>query len=138
MVLLLVLFLRMMWEWFPSFWTCALFWVFVGVMEVKYTRRFKQVNWWSKSIALTGAGMNALVTLANDGRMPVLGKFHPMSVWVVGTGRHLLFFCDRFPFWKGNVIFSLGDFFIIGSIFLPLLFWLFRSKKPLNSAISSS
>jgi hypothetical protein len=89
-------------------------------MEFRYTSR---ADWQTRLPVWVGIGMNALVTLANDGRMPVLGKFHPVSVWVVGTGRHLLFLCDRF---HG---FSLGDFLIIGGIVLsPLLLWLFRPE----------
>jgi len=123
-----LLFSRMLWQWFPSLGTCILFWGTVVALEVRYIRTAEKIDWWSKTLGLAGGAMNAMVTLANDGRMPVLSdKFHPASLWVAGTGKHLLFLCDRF---NGRwAIFSLGDFFIIGGIFLPVLFWLLPSPE---------
>ena len=130
MIILVILF-RYLWQYYPSLWACLLFWTSVGIGEYLYLRGRDKVNWWFKIPLLMGGSMNAIVTIANDGRMPFLGHTKPTSLWVVGTGRHLLFLCDRFDtHWA---IFSLGDFFIIGGLFLSLFFWLFRSEKPLKT-----
>jgi hypothetical protein len=140
-MLYFMLFLRVLWQWFPSLLTCVLFWYTVFTIEVRQLSRAEKVNWWSKTPGLIGAAMNAAVTITNDGRMPVLStKFRPVSLWVAGTGKHLLFLCDRFD---GRwAILSLGDFFIIGGILIPIVQWLirrsFKSENPLNSAISDS
>jgi len=118
------LLLRIIWQLSPSFLTCAVFWLAVADAEYRYLRSDPKVNWWARTLLLIGVGMNAVVTLANDGRMPVLGKFKPMSLWVVGTGKHLLFLCDRFD--GGWAIFSIGDFFIIGGLLLGLVLWFRR------------
>jgi hypothetical protein len=133
--LLTTLAFRFLWQWYPSLWTCALFWLVVAAVEFWMIRSGEIKMNWRKNVIWAGAAMNAAVTLANDGRMPVLGKFAPMSLWVVGTGKRLLFLCDRFN--GGWAIFSLGDFFIIaGVVVLPLLLWLvrllFKSKNPLK------
>lgn len=128
MGIILTLLLRFLWQSYPSLWACALFW---ATVLYAYCVEYRG-NSWTKTLILVGAVMNATVTLANGGRMPFLGNSAPVSIWVAGTGKHLLFLCDRF---KG---FSLGDFFIMGGFFLSLLFWLFRSKNPPNSAISTA
>jgi hypothetical protein len=121
--------LRMLWQWYPSLWACALFWAGVFGVEVQYIRRTDKINWWTRIPILAGMSMNAAVTIANGGRMPVLGKFHPVSIWVTGAGKHLLFLCDRFDFHRW-VIFSVGDFFILGALALGILLWLFRRLLP--------
>lgn len=133
-MLILVLMLRLLWQMNPSLLTCAIFWAGVAFMEYWFiTHPTGKINWWSRSALLAGVSMNAIVTLANDGRMPFLGgDQHPSSVWVLGNGKHLLFLCDRFNLHIG--IFSLGDFFILGG--LLLLFVL--PRNPLKSEISSS
>lgn len=132
-MILIMLMLRLLWQMYPSLLMCAIFWAMVGVMEWEFIRTEKNINWWSRGVLLAGASMNAIVTLANDGRMPFLGKdTHPHSVWVLGNGKHLLFLCDRFDLGFG--ILSLGDFFIIGGLLLLLVL----RRKPLKSEISSS
>lgn len=115
---------RILWQYYPSLWACALFWGMVAFSEYQLIqlkrKRKAKINWWTRGIILTGASMNAIVTLANNGRMPVLGQHSFASIWVQGDGKHLLFLCDRF---HG---FSLGDFFILGGISLSILSWLFR------------
>jgi hypothetical protein len=116
---ILVLLLRLLWQLHPSLLTCALFWVFVAEYWYIVPTDCK-INWWSRSLTLAGMFMNAVVTLANNGRMPYLGGGRPRSIWVAGTGKRLLFLCDRFDG------FSIGDFFIIGGIAAAFLFWLYR------------
>jgi len=121
---------RVLWQLYPSFWACALFWLSFLAMELMYACRGGNKDWQAKTPIFAGAAMNAAVTLANDGRMPVLGSNSFMSVWVRGEGKHLLFLCDRF----GG--FSLGDFFIIGgALFLILRYFL---RKPPNPAVSTA
>ena len=115
-----VLLFRLLWQIHPSLWNCAIFWAAIAFSEYQYLRANPKVNWWTKSLLITGASMNAIVTLANNGTMPYLGTGKPYSLWVVGTGKHLLFLCDRF---NG---FSLGDFFILGSFAIGILLWLRR------------
>jgi hypothetical protein len=131
---------RVLWQYYPTFWMCALFWSVVALSEWQLIRMKRErkaaINWWTRTPMLMGVAMNALVTLANDGKMPVLGDHHHLvSVWVVGTGKHLLFLCDRFN--GGFAIFSLGDFFIIGGILLGILFWIYR-KTFGNSSVSTA
>lgn len=134
---MIALLFRILWQYYPSLWACALFWGVVALSEFLQIKRGKRkLNWWSRTPMLMGAAMNAAVTLANDGRMPVLGDFHhSASVWVVGTGKHLLFLCDRFN--GGWIILSLGDFFIFGGIALAILFSIFH-KTPENSSVSTA
>lgn len=131
---------RVLWQYYPSLWACALFWIMVAFSEWQLIRirkeKGKEINWWTRTPMLMGVAMNAIVTLANDGRMPVLGDSHHLvSVWVVGTGKRLLFLCDRFN--GGFAIFSLGDFFIIGGLLLGILLWIYR-KIFGNSAVSTA
>jgi hypothetical protein len=124
---ILALLFRYLWQLYPSLWMCLLFWSAIAAGELQYIRNpSSKINWWSKMPVLVGASMNAIVTLANDGRMPYLGPQKAYSLWVMGTGKHLLFLCDRFDGW------SLGDFFILSGIAIAVLFWLFRPKNPLN------
>lgn len=130
-MLIIVLLLRLLWQMYPSLWTCVPFWAGVAFMEYEFIKTAKRINWWTKTPILIGASMNALVTIANKGYMPFLGspKEHSISLWVVGTGKHLLFLCDRFDISIGYA--SLGDFFIFGGVLvLPVLFWLFRPPTP--------
>ena len=127
---------RVLWQYYPSLWACALFWSVVAFSEWRYIvykqEKNKKINWWTRTPILMGAAMNATVTLANSGRMPVIGMpIHSVSLWVQGNGKHLLFLCDRF---HG---FSLGDFFIIGGFSLAILFWIYR-KTFGNSPVSTA
>ena len=116
---------RILWQFYPSLWACALFWFVIFYPEFCRIRE-GSVNWWTVPI-FTGAAMNATVTLANNGRMPVLGNHAPMSIWVVGTGKHLLFLCDRF--WG----FSAGDFFVISGLIVLVIHSIWTRKNSLNS-----
>jgi hypothetical protein len=115
---------RILWQYYPSLWACALFWTVVGISEYRFIqwkkRKYGWINWWTRVPILMGASMNAIVTLVNNGRMPVLGATKLASVWVQGNGKHLLFLCDRFPI--HGLVFSLGDFFLIGGVIATLIF----------------
>jgi hypothetical protein len=116
-----------------------LFWSVVVFSEwrfIVYKREKKSViNWWTRTPILMGAAMNALVTLANDGKMPVIGNAHTSSIWVKGTGKHLLFLCDRFN--GGWFVLSLGDFFIFGGFLFAILVSIFH-KTSENSSVSTA
>src|SRR5271168_3313253 len=133
----LILFFRVLWQWFPSLWACVLFWSAVFGTEVEYIRNPPQkINWWTRTPILIGVVMNAVVTLANSGRMPFFGHIKPTSLWVLGTGKHLLFLCDRFE--TRWAIFSIGDFFIIGGLLLSLLIWFFREQDESIESMQAS
>jgi hypothetical protein len=108
---------RFIWQWKPNLWTCLLFWAVAIGFDILNIRRNPAVSW--RYFALLGVICNALVTLANGGFMPVLGKSGSfISVWVkANTSHRLLFLADRF--WG----FSIGDFFILGALLSSLLFW---------------
>lgn len=73
-------------------------------------------------LVFVGAACNAVATIANGGRMPVLGKHgSPVSVWrAARPGDHVLILCDRF---SG---FSLGDVLIGAGLVLLIGFWLWK------------
>jgi len=136
-MLFLVWFFRILWQAFPSLWACILFWVVISGIEIQYIRKpLQKINWWTKTPILLGMCMNALVTLANNGRMPFFGHIKAKSLWVLGTGKHLLFFCDRFE--TRWAIFSIGDFFIIGGLLLSLLIWFFREQDESIESMQAS
>jgi len=77
-----VLLARMLWQAYPGFWPCILFWVIALTdeplrwSEMQFRRRF-----WYGLTFLGGLG-NAAATLANGGYMPVLGETQATSLWV--------------------------------------------------------
>jgi hypothetical protein len=65
-----------------------------------------------------GVALNAIATITNGGKMPVLGKHgSPVSVWrAARPGDHLLILCDRFGgFSIGDVLIALWYVLAIGS-----------------------
>lgn len=108
---------RIIWQMWPGMFTCSLFWVVVfWSMNYSYGRTHD----WTVLVSALGALMNAIVTIANKGYMPVLSKLgNPLSVWVPADSTHrFLFLCDRFAG------FSIGDFFIFAGLGLALMRWI--------------
>jgi hypothetical protein len=122
---MIVLALRVVWQFLPNIYTCLLFWAVVfASLALDHSREpFRYVR-------LIGVMMNALVTIANGGFMPCVGtNYSLISVWKPAslTPGRLLFLCDRF----GG--FSIGDFFIFGSLLLWLAAWSLKLKPYYNN-----
>jgi hypothetical protein len=80
---------RVAWQLSPGLIVCALFWLASlrwGIdcfheTDLAWSRRFMLLG-------MVGLGLNATVTLANGGYMPVLDDTVSRSVWVAATDRH--------------------------------------------------
>jgi hypothetical protein len=114
----LLLAARLFWQRRPNFLTCALFWALALVLIL---------TTWSTTVSqfffLIGIALNAVVTLANGGFMPVAvrgrGRGQPRSLWVQQeSGQRLLILADNF----GNrfIRFSVGDAFLAVGLVLSL------------------
>ena len=108
--------LRVAWQIWPGLLTCSVFWGACLVSDAFSLSALSGGMLLSKILTTSGAGLNAVVTLANRGYMPVIGGSH-FSLWVTAkAGEHrLLWLADRF--WG----FSIGDFAILSGLFSTLL-----------------
>jgi hypothetical protein len=109
---------RVIWQIYPNLWCCIGFWAVVLWLnrpQKKSPHTF---------LVFIGAVCNAVATVVNGGKMPVLGKYgSPVSVWrVARPGDHVLILCDRF----GG--FSIGDVLIGGSLVLGIGLWLWKLR----------
>lgn len=106
---------RILWQYYPNIWCCCLFWfVATGVQFWGHPAKYQEV-------AIVGLLCNAVVTIANGGKMPVIGwgSGTVLSVWrPAQPGDRFLMLCDRF--WG----FSIGDFMIIAGMLLMFFHWL--------------
>lgn len=77
-------------------------------------------------LVFVGAACNAIVTIVNGGKMPVLGQHgSPVSVWrAARLDDHVLILCDRF---SG---FSIGDMLIGAGLSLLIGSWLWKRNRP--------
>lgn len=114
---MLIILARIIWQISPNLWCCIGFWVVVlwlnkPAKNSPYT-----------FLVFVGAACNAVATIANGGKMPVLGRHGSLvSVWrAARPGDHLLILCDRF----GG--FSIGDVLIGGGLTLAIGMWLWKS-----------
>jgi len=109
---------RIIWQIYPNLSCCIGFWAVV--LWLNRPRKKSPYTF----LAFAGAACNAVATIANGGKMPVLGKYgSPVSVWRAARhGDHLLILCDRF----GG--FSIGDVLIGGSFILGIGLWLWRLR----------
>jgi hypothetical protein len=110
---------RIIWQIYPNLWCCIGFWAVVLWLNRPSKRRAQTF------LLFIGAGCNAIATIANGGKMPVLGKYgSPVSVWrAARPGDHVLILCDRF----GG--FSMGDVLIAASFILGIGLWLWRLRN---------
>ncbi len=108
--------LRMLWQIWPGLLTCSVFWGACLTSDAIKLPTLTGALLISKILTTSGAGLNAVVTLANRGYMPVIGGSR-FSLWVAASpGEHrLLWLADRF--WG----FSVGDFAIVLGMFSPLI-----------------
>lgn len=115
--------LRVAWQMAPSVAICGIFWVATIAFMVVQIRE-EVLRPWSRRFAwvtVVGAVLNAVVTIANGGYMPVLGQDVSLSVWTTATDSHvLLFLADQYAG------FSVGDFFIFAGILGRLGYWCAR------------
>ncbi|MGA9389529.1 MAG: DUF5317 family protein [Candidatus Sulfotelmatobacter sp.] len=93
------------WKHTASLSMCWLFWLTVLAVEI----RIKQLNY-GVVLLIIGTASNALVTLLNDGVMPVVGMPATLQatfpIWhVAGTGNRMLILADHASLWY----FSVGD-----------------------------
>lgn len=117
---------RVLWQNYPGIWPCLLFWIIALADEPLRWGELGGRRKFCYVLAVVGAISNALATLANGGHMPVSGdhKFTPGSLWIPMTeSSRLPFLCDIFAG------FSIGDFFIIGSLLLLLLNWSLEKSR---------
>jgi hypothetical protein len=129
---MLIILARIIWQIYPNLWCSIGFWTVV----LWSNRPAKKSP--DTFLVFVGAACNAVATIANGGRMPVLGKYgSPVSVWrAARPGDHALILCDRF---RG---FSIGDVLIGAALILVIGSWLwkwarsrvFSSEKQDNSA----
>ena len=113
---MLIIVARIIWQMYPNLLCCIGFWV-----VVLWLNRPKKESP-QTFLAFVGAACNAVATITNGGKMPVLGKFgSPVSVWrEARPGDHLLILCDRF----GG--FSIGDLLIGGWFVIAIGLWLWQ------------
>jgi hypothetical protein len=112
------------WKHTASLSMCWLFWLTVLAVEI----RIRQVDY-GVVLLIVGTASNALVTLLNDGVMPVVGMpatvqaTHP--IWqMAGAGNRMLILADHASLWY----FSVGDLCIqAGTLFLLMKFVQFRA-----------
>jgi hypothetical protein len=113
---MLIIPVRIIWQIYPNLWCCITFWAVV--LWLNRPRKKNSLT----LIVFLGAAFNAVATIANGGKMPVLGKHgSPVSVWrAAGPGDHFLILCDRF----GG--FSIGDMLIGAWFILMIGLWLWK------------
>ena len=120
---MLALILWLVWKAHPDVVICTAFWLSViwFIHSKQLTRRS------GGSFVLLGVVLNALVTEANGGVMPVIGMpthFRPASpIWqAAGTNNHLLLLADHT--WLH--FFSIGDLALIGGASMFILVKLYH------------
>jgi hypothetical protein len=115
---MLVIPVRIIWQIYPNLWWCIVFWAVVLWLNRPKKRNLQTF------LVFVGASFNALATIANGGKMPVLGKYgSPVSAWrAARPSDHLLILCDRI----GG--FSIGDLLIGASFILGLGLWLWKVR----------
>lgn len=108
---------RVLWMVYPNLLTCALFWTTMLAWRIDA----RESNW-ANPVAVAGLALNAVVTLANWGYMPVVGRGpeQSFSLWVTAAGSHHLLFLADYTAWWG---FSIGDGLILGSWAALFLWW---------------
>jgi hypothetical protein len=103
------------WKHTASLSMCWLFWLTVLTLE----SRIKQLDY-GFVFLIAGTASNALVTLLNNGVMPVVGMpstvYASFPIWhLAGAGNRMLILADHASLWY----FSIGDLCIqVGSLFL--------------------
>ena len=109
---------RIIWQMYPNLWCCMGFWA-----VVLWLNRPKKKSPYT-FLVFAGAACNAVATVVNGGKMPVLGAYgSPVSVWrAARPGDHVLILCDRF---SG---FSIGDILIGAAFVLAIGLWLRRLR----------
>jgi len=109
---------RIIWHIYPNLLCCIGFWAVV--LWLNRPRKKSPMTFF----VFLGAACNAVATITNGGKMPVLGKYgSPVSVWrAARTGDHVLILCDRF----GG--FSIGDVLIGGGFILGIGLWSWKLK----------
>ena len=116
---------RIAWQYDPGLFWCALFWL-VALGDEPIRWRFlgprRRVGY---GFAFLGGLGNAVATLMNNGRMPVLTErvLEPDSLWVPLTDMSRVpWLCDVLPW--GVVTGSIGDVAILAGLLLLLLGWI--------------
>lgn len=110
------------WHWQPSLVTCFLFWILAIAAQVGFLFANHHVE---DVFSIVGASLNAIVTIANDGHMPVLGQAKNYGIWVAIRPEHaLLSLADIHHFC------SVGDFVIFAAIVCATARFLRRYLRP--------
>ena len=114
------------WTQYPTIWlceSCAILWLVVRLVRSPWIRA-------GVLLMLCGLMLNALVTEANAGTMPVVGmssRLHPASpLWRAATSN------TRLPFLADQArlgLFSVGDFALLLGGILIVAAWLHRTLK---------
>ena len=107
---------RVLWQIFPNPLASAVFWT---VSFVDEPFKWRYYTGWGRACTVliwAGAGMNSIVTLANNGRMPVQDMGSAFSLWTPATGSTRLA-------WLGDNYagFSLGDMVLGAGLLASIL-----------------
>lgn len=115
---MLIILARIIWQIYPNLWCCIGFWAVVLWLNRPKKKSLHTL------LVFVGAACNAVATIENGGKMPVLGKYgSPVSVWrAARPGDHALILCDRF----GG--FSIGDVLIGAAFILGIVLWLWKLR----------
>lgn len=113
---MLIILARIIWQIYPNVLCCIGFWAVV--LWLNRPRKQSQQTF----LVFVGSAFNAVATIANGGKMPVIGKYgSPVSVWrAARPSDHLLILCDRFAG------FSIGDMLIGAWLILAIGSWLWK------------
>jgi len=110
------------WETMPGLLPCVIVWALSALWLYAFiasaSSPWSLLSRWTVAIGLP---LNATVTIANGGLMPVVGMTDDAhSIWVPATEAHVfLALADHVQYWG----LSIGDGFIFGGIALAILGW---------------
>ncbi len=118
--------MRFVWEFYPSTLPCVIFWAAILYWNVGYYNEKERLSYqlFAGRFIIIGMLCNALVTLANDGKMPVINRAQAPedSIWILANETHqFLFLADTDVFFYC----SLGDLFLLTGMLSMLFGWLF-------------
>lgn len=111
---------RAAWVTWPGLATCALFWATAFLLVALLIRAKTGAYRWLQALALVGLVLNATVTIANGGYMPVSDYTGPgTSVWVAESDQHVLT-------WLGDNYAgaSIGDLVLAVGVLGQVIVWL--------------
>ncbi len=124
-ILAIIIGLRILWQIYPGLLFCCLFWIVSMMFDAVRFRACKShLESFGASTCMLGALSNAVVTIANNGFMPV-PNVETFSLWVKSTSEHkLMFLADIYAG------FSLGDFILLSGVSIVMFAKIIYKSKP--------